>query len=76
MITNKLVDFDLLVTLHIDGEYTRWMIRAGRQFPVRIPGILTSANSALPFKFQELELVGTFPEHSLDTVFCFLICYC
>ena len=69
MITNRL-DFDLSVTFCIDGEQTSWMIRAGKFVPAKIPGILMSATSARPFKFQELELVGAFP--NIPRIPCFV----
>jgi hypothetical protein len=56
-----------MVILRIDGERVyRGYIRAGQLG--QISGIQKSATSILPFKFQELELVGASPEHPLKNV--------
>jgi hypothetical protein len=55
-----------VVDFYIDGKcvHTRFL---GRSWKDRqILGIRKSATSVLPFKFQELELVGAFPEHYSD----------
>jgi len=59
VITNNLLDSDLVVDLHIDGERVRSPVfSAGNAGQRRvISGLQTSATSTLPFKFQELELV-------------------
>ena len=65
MVTNNLSDFGLYFFLYIDGEYIkRCYVRVGEQFEIQ--GTRTSSTTRLPFKFQELELVGAFHEHSLD----------
>ena len=69
MLSNKLCDFDLLIELHIDGQRSSWALRARKLFPYQISGIQTSATTILPFKFQETELVGAFPEYLLDNMF-------
>ena len=69
MLSNKLCDFDLLIELHIDGQCSSWVLRAGKLFPYQLSGIQTSATTILPFKFQETELVGVFPEYFLDNMF-------
>ena len=65
--TYKLLDFDLLIALYIDGVHIKSChVRAGKQHEIQ--GIRNSATTRLPFKFQELELVGAF-QHSLDIRF-------
>ena len=74
---NDLFDFDLAVNLYVDGERIyHGYLRAG--LVGQVLGVRKSANSVLPFKFQELELVGAFvsPKHSLGgMVVLALICY-
>ena len=56
---NDLFDFDLAVNLYVDGERIyHGYLRAG--LVGQVLGVRKSANSVLPFKFQELELVGAF----------------
>jgi hypothetical protein len=56
---NNLLDFDLSLELRIDGELVhKAYLRAGQYG--HILGIYKGTTSVLPFKFQELELVGTF----------------
>jgi hypothetical protein len=67
-----------MTVLYIDGEcISSYYFRAGNPEPGGFRGIRSSATTMLPFKFQELELVGTFYEHSLDIMFVpyFIICY-
>ena len=65
--SNNLYNVDLAVVLRIDGERIyRGFLRAGQRGQVL--GLQKSATSILPFKFQELELVGALPGHSLDSV--------
>lgn len=53
------MDTDLSFHLHIDGELVnKTYVFAGEYY--RIEGIYKNSTSILPFKFQELELVGTF----------------
>jgi hypothetical protein len=80
LIANNLLDFDLAVFLYIDGASISGIyFRVGQSGEFR--GVQNSATTELPFKFQELELVGTFYEHSLDIMFIpyflayFIICY-
>ena len=54
---NNLVDCDLVLDLHIDGELVQRIHLHPRQHSRRL-GIYRSSNSVLPFKFQELNLVG------------------
>ena len=64
--TNNLSNFDLCFALHIDGKYISGMdLRAGHQG--ELWGIRNSDTTRLPFKFQELELVGAF-HHSFDNM--------
>ena len=57
---NTLVDCDLSLDLRIDGELVqKSYLRAGQYG--RILGIYKAPNAVLPFKFQELELVGACP---------------
>ena len=71
-IRNKLLDFGIAIYLYIDGEQVDSVfLRAGMLG--QILGFPKSTASELPFKFQELELVGSFPGHSLDV--SILICY-
>jgi len=57
--SNNLLDFDLSLYLYIDGERTnKRYVRAGQRD--QILGITKTLTSVLPFKFQELELVGAF----------------
>ena len=70
VITNNLSDFDLILDLHIDGKRisgTRNYVRAGHQG--KMQGIHNSDTTRLPFKFQELEVVGALHGHSLDNMF-------
>ena len=65
--SNNLFNVDLAVVLRIDGERIyRGFLRAGQRGQVL--GLQKSATSILPFKFQELELVGALPGHSMDSV--------
>ena len=65
MVTNNFSDFGLHFFLHIDGEYIkRAYVQAGDQFDIQ--GIRNSPTTRLPFKFQELKIVGAFYEHPLD----------
>jgi hypothetical protein len=61
--------------LRIDGELVhKTYLRAGQYG--HILGIYKGTTSVLPFKFQELELVGTFSVSSLDAYypsFCYPI---
>jgi len=61
---NNLSDFELAFDLYIDGEriYRKYLPAGLRG---EILGIRNTTFSKLPFKFQEVQLVGTFPEHSL-----------
>jgi hypothetical protein len=64
---NNLFKVDLAVVVRIDGERIyRGFLRAGQRGQVL--GLQKSATSILPFKFQELELVGASPGLSLDSV--------
>ena len=78
VITNHLLDFDLKAILYIDGEgVTSFYFRAGDKQLGEFRGVQNSATTLLPFKFQELEIVGTFYEHFSDIMFvpyC-IICY-
>jgi hypothetical protein len=56
---NNLVDCDLALDLYIDGELVRETYLDAQE-DSSILGIY-KANSVLPFKFQELELVGASP---------------
>ena len=72
VMTNNLSDFDLCFVLHIDGKrITSKYLRAGHQG--ELWGIRNSDTTRLPFKFQELELVGAFPRpfHGQDILFSF-----
>ena len=71
-IKNKLLDFGIGVDLYIDGEQVNEVLLEAEELR-EIRGIPKSATTELPFKFQELELVGAFPGHSLDMFV--LICY-
>ncbi|KAH9072850.1 hypothetical protein EDB83DRAFT_2568583 [Lactarius deliciosus] len=54
--SNNLTKFDLVVYLYIDGQLIRHAFtRAGSS--AEFLGLRNSAHSALPFKFQELQLV-------------------
>jgi hypothetical protein len=54
-------DVGLATDLYIDGECVHLgCLRAGEEWEVL--GIQKTASSVLPFKFQELELVGAFPQ--------------
>ena len=61
---NNLSDYDLSIDLRIDGEHIKKTYLRARECG-RILGIYKSPTSVLPFKFQELELVGTFRGDSL-----------
>ena len=66
--TNNLSDFDISVALYIDGEsISSTYFQAERQGEIQ--GIRNSDTTILPFKFQELELVGAFHVHFLDNMF-------
>ena len=70
-ITN-LLDYDLSVSLHIDGEFIKSLyLGIGEQGALR--GIRISATTMLPFKFQELELVGAFHGHRVCSLFYYLL---
>jgi len=72
--SNNMLDFDLAVSLYMDGECIyRGYLQAGQRGQIR--GIPNTASSILPFKFQELQLVGAFPGHPLRPNFSFLKCY-
>jgi hypothetical protein len=59
MFLNNLRDSDLSIDLYMDGEVVnKTYLRAGQ--PGRVLGIYNGSTAVLPFKFQELELVGTF----------------
>jgi hypothetical protein len=59
---NNMANTDLVFDLYIDGERIfRGYVRPGQLY--QIFGIQKSITSVLPFKFQELELVGAFPGH-------------
>ena len=63
---NNLLDFDLSLELRIDGELVhKTYLRAGQYG--HILGIYNGTTSVLPFKFQELELVGTFTRVSVSS---------
>jgi hypothetical protein len=64
-IKNKLLDFGIGVHLYIDGEQVNGIFLEAEKLG-KIRGIPNSTTTELPFKFQELELVGAFPGHSLD----------
>jgi len=53
---NKLLDIDLVVFLHIDGEVVRRSYLSAQEDRCMI-GIYKNPSAILPFKFQELELV-------------------
>jgi hypothetical protein len=56
---NHMRDCDLSIDLYMDGEVVnKTYLRAGQ--PGRVLGIYNGSTALLPFKFQELELVGTF----------------
>ncbi|KAI0002425.1 hypothetical protein BJV74DRAFT_815724 [Russula compacta] len=60
---NNLLDFDLSLNLHIDGELVyKTYLPVGRGD--RILGIYKDSTSVLPFKFQELELVDPDQENA------------
>ncbi|KAH9006363.1 hypothetical protein EDB86DRAFT_3098017 [Lactarius hatsudake] len=69
--SNNLANFDLVVYLYIDGQLIRHACTRARSSD-ELLGPYNSARSVLPFKFQELQLVGTFSpifpslEHLLD----------
>ena len=68
-ISNNFLDFALALDLYIDGECVcKQYLRAGKQGR-QILGIRKSTTSILPFKFQELELVGVSHKHSSENVF-------
>ena len=54
-----MLDTDLALLLRIDGEVVRRPYLPAGNF-VSTVGIYKHANSLLPFKFRELDLVGTF----------------
>ena len=65
MFSNNLFDFDLALALYIDGERIyRCYLRAGQRG--QIVGIPKTTYSLLPFKFQELQLVGAL--HAQESV--------
>jgi hypothetical protein len=71
--TINLLDFDLSFVLYIDGErISSYYLRAGEQKPAEFRGVQNSATTVLAFKFQELELVGTFYEHPLMFLIMFV----
>ena len=57
-VVNNLFDCDLALDLRIDGELVQ-KIHLHPQQCRCILGIYRDSNSVLPFKFQELKLVGT-----------------
>jgi hypothetical protein len=64
------LDIRLAADLYIDGVRTHnGFLKAGRQRQVL--GIRKTVSSVLPFKFQELELVGAFPQFLGQHVACF-----
>ena len=65
---NNLSDYDLSLDLRIDGEHIKKTYLRARECG-RILGIYKSPTSVLPFKFQELELVGTFAGTPFHTSF-------
>lgn len=72
---NHLVDCDLSLHLIIDGETVRKTYVRAREFTL-VVGISKGPTSVLPFKFQELELVGAFAHTYLafvveKTHFCY-----
>ena len=75
MYKNDLLDVDLSAHLYIDGERIhKCRLNPGGQR--RVLGIRKTASSVLPFKFQELELVGAFPRNIPWVACClFLICH-
>jgi len=64
---NNLSDYDLSLDLRIDGEHIKKTYLRARECG-RILGIYKSPTSVLPFKFQELELVGTFAGTPFQTL--------
>ena len=57
--SNNLTDFAVKVAVFIDGQRAEGhVVRAGASW--EFLGIYQSTHSVLPFKFQELQLVGTF----------------
>ena len=77
--SNNLLDFDLSLALYIDGERIYRGYLQARQRG-QIQGIPKTTSSVLPFKFQELQLVGALrsqsPHHLSRRAFSFLIiCY-
>ena len=67
-ISSNLSDFDLVLDFYIDGTCAHTRILGRSLKGCQILGIRKSATSVLPFKFQELELVGAFPEHYSDNM--------
>lgn len=55
--SNNLFDFDLSLALYIDGERIYRGYLQARQRG-QIQGIPKTTSTVLPFKFQELQLVG------------------
>jgi hypothetical protein len=57
---NDMFDMDIVVNMYIDGERIyHGYLRAG--LVGQVLGVRKTSTSVLPFKFQELELVGAFP---------------
>ena len=54
-----MLDIDLALLLRIDGEVVRRPYLPAGQYASTL-GIYKDNNSLLPFKFRELDLVGTF----------------
>lgn len=60
------MDIGLVVKLRIDGEVVYSAYVEARE-DGRVIGIEKNSTSVLPFRFQELELVGTFSALIFDT---------
>ena len=57
--SNNLPNFEVVFFLHLDGRLVQSMCLQASSSS-EILGPYTNAHSILPFKFQELQLVGTF----------------
>ena len=57
--SNNLTDFAVKVIVFIDGQWAEsQIVRVGKS--LEFLGVYQSTDSVLPFKFQELQLVGMF----------------
>ena len=57
--SNNLPNFEVVIFLHVDGRLVQSLCLQAWSSS-EILGPYTNAHSILPFKFQELQLVGTF----------------